>query len=91
MAGGAARHAHRDPPVRLFSRRLLAYNAGISHRRENIMRIIILCSLLLTACGPSGKIAESQRQELDKAKAVQQQVDQYGSAQRQQLESSAAQ
>ncbi|MEQ6289967.1 hypothetical protein ACFPAG_04990 [Vogesella sp. GCM10023246] len=55
------------------------------------MRIILLISLLLAGCGPSGKIAESQRQELDKAKAVQQQVDQYGATQRQQLDSSAAQ
>jgi len=55
------------------------------------MRVVILFTLLLAACDPSGKIAESQRQELDKAKAVQQQVDQYGAAQRQQLDSSAAQ
>lgn len=55
------------------------------------MRLVILISLLLVGCGPSGKIAESQRQDLDKAKAVQQQVDQHGEALRQQLDSSAAQ
>ena len=55
------------------------------------MRVVIVFSLLLAACGPSGKIAESQRQDLDKAKAVQQQVDSYNQQLQQHTDSSAAQ
>lgn len=90
MAGGGARHAHRDPAVKLSSHLGLAYNAGITPP-ESTMRIVIVFSLLLAACGPSGKIAESQRQELDKAKAVQQQVDSYNQQLQQHTDSSAAQ
>ncbi|WP_174872967.1 hypothetical protein [Vogesella oryzae] len=41
------------------------------------MPVLLLAVFLLAACGPSGKIAEPQRQDLDKAKAVQQSVDSY--------------
>lgn len=54
------------------------------------MRLLLLTVILLAACGPSGKIAESQRQQLDKAKAVQQTVDGYNQ-QLQRSESSATQ